>query len=181
MGPDTGTDSPGETPAPRRGLRARLPGHWLLQLTAVVVVLFGLIQLVPYRVDNPPVQQEPNWDSPRTRQLAKVACFDCHSNETNTLWFEDIAPLSWWITNHVKEGRDRLNFSEWGKRGGEGRDDAVETLENGSMPPGYYTWFGLHGDAKLSAKEPQELVDGLRRTLANSDGSGRGSGNSGRG
>ena len=127
---------------------------------------------MPYRVDNPPVKQEPSWDSPRTRQLAKVACFDCHSNETDTLWFEDVAPLSWWITNHVKEGRDKLNFSEWGSRGGEGSDDAIETIKNGSMPPGYYTWFGLHSDAKLSAKEKQELIDGLRKTFANSGGGG---------
>ena len=44
------------------------------------------------------------------------------------------------------------------------------------MPPSYYTWLGLHGAAKLSAKERQELIDGLRRTFANS-----GSGSSGGG
>jgi hypothetical protein len=34
------------------------------------------------------------------------------------------------------------------------------------MPPSYYTWFGLHGDAKLTAAQRQELADGLRTTLA---------------
>ena len=93
---------------------------WLIVgvLTAVGALL--LMQLVPYRVTNPPRRQEPAWDSPRTRQLAVAACYDCHSNETNTTWWEDIAPLSWWITNHVKEGRAALNFSEWGS-GGEAR------------------------------------------------------------
>jgi len=135
-----------------------------LAIVAAGVVLFGLIQLVPYRVDNPPVIQEPHWDSPRTRQLAVAACYDCHSNETNTYVWEDIAPLSWWITNHVKEGRAALNFSECTLSGG-GGGDAAETVRNGSMPPNYYTWLGLHGDAKLTQKERQDLAAGLSRTL----------------
>ena len=150
--------------------------RWYLLLPLTVLVGFAAVQLVPYHVTNPPVKSEPAWDSPRTRELAKVACFDCHSNETNTAWWEDIAPLSWWITNHVKEGRDALNFSEWGTGRHEGADDAVEAIRNGSMPPSYYTWLGMHGDAKLSAKERQELIDGLRRTFASSSGTGSGGG-----
>lgn len=138
----------------RRGL--------LLTLGPLVLAL-GLMQLVPYRVDNPPVRQEPAWDSQSTRQLAVAACFDCHSNETNTYWFEDIAPLSWWITNHVKEGRKALNFSECVR--GRGENEASESVREGSMPPGYYTWLGLHSDAKLTAKQRRQLADGLRLTL----------------
>jgi mono/diheme cytochrome c family protein len=137
---------------------------WVLIVLSTGLVAFLLIQLVPYRVTNPPVRQEPNWDSTRTRTLAVAACYDCHSNETRTAWFEDIAPLSWWITNHVKEGRDALNFSEWGSRQGE-PDDAAETVSEGSMPPDYYTWFGMHGAAKLTRAERKELAAGLRKTL----------------
>jgi hypothetical protein len=140
--------------------------HWILSIVGLLVLTFAVIQLVPIRVDNPPVKQEPKWDSPRTRALAKAACFDCHSNETNTYWWEDVAPLSWWIDNHVTEGRAALNFSDCRPSGGgEGSGDAVETVRNRSMPPGYYTWLGLHASADLSAKERQELADGLRRTL----------------
>jgi hypothetical protein len=133
---------------------------------AIVLVAIGVMQLVPYRVTNPKVTAEPSWDSERTRQLAKVACFDCHSNETHTQWWEDIAPLSWWLTNHVREGRDALNFSEWDRRHHE-TDDAVEVVRNGSMPPGYYTWLGMHSDAKLTPAQRRELADGLARTLGN--------------
>ena len=147
-----------------RWLPERRSRRIVLAVVAVVVVVFGLIQLVPYRVDNPPVTQEPPWDSPRTRQLAVAACFDCHSNETHTYFWEDVAPVSWWITNHVKEGRAALNFSECTKTGGES-DDAAETVRDGSMPPGYYTWLGLHSNARLTAKERQELASGLMRTL----------------
>ncbi|MSO78017.1 MAG: hypothetical protein EXQ79_00230 [Acidimicrobiia bacterium] len=151
--------------------KPRFTRRGVLAVIAVLALAFGLLQLIPIRVDNPPVKQEPTWDSPRTRALAKVACFDCHSNETETPWFEDIAPLSWWIKNHVDEGRDTLNFSDCtkstggGEGGGEGGGDAAETVGR-SMPPGYYTWFGLHADAKLTAKERQDLAAGLRASLS---------------
>ena len=147
-----------------RRARRRHFGFVFLISGAVLVVLFGLIQLVPYRVDNPSTRHEPTWDSPRTRQLAVASCFDCHSNETATYWWEDIAPLSWWITNHVKEGRQALNFSECTRGGGE--NDASETVRNGSMPPNYYTWLGLHSNAKLTAAERSELASGLDATLS---------------
>ena len=147
-----------------RWLPERRSRRIVLAVVAVVVVVFGLIQLVPYRVNNPPVTREPPWDSARTRQLAVAACFDCHSNETHTYFWEDVAPVSWWITKHVKDGRAALNFSECAKSGGES-GDAAETVRNKSMPPGYYTWLGLHSDAQLTAKERQELATGLTRTL----------------
>ena len=128
------------------------------------VLLFVGIQLVPYRVSNPSTRNEPAWDSPATRSLAVAACFDCHSNETSTFWFEDIAPLSWWITNHVDEGRSALNFSECTR--GRGENEAAEAVREGSMPPNYYTWLGLHGEAKLTSAQRKQLADGLRATLA---------------
>jgi hypothetical protein len=50
-----------------------------------MLILSGvLIQFIPYghNHSNPPVVQEPQWDSPETRAIVKRACFDCHSNET---------------------------------------------------------------------------------------------------
>ena len=128
------------------------------------LVFFAAIQLVPYRVTNPRARSEPTWDSAKTKRLAVAACYDCHSNETATYWWEDVAPLSWWITNHVDEGRQSLNFSECTR--GRGENEAAETLQNGSMPPNYYTWLGLHSSAKLSAVDQRALADGLRSTLA---------------
>jgi len=138
-----------------------------MKKTILVVVLsllggFLLIQFVPYRVSNPPVRNEPKWDSPRTRQLAVAACFDCHSNEVQTPWYGKVAPVSWLVTNHVNDGRAALNFSEWNGRGG---GDASETIREGSMPPSYFTWFGLHSNAKLTKAERDELARGLDASL----------------
>ena len=134
-----------------------------VRLLVGVVVIFGLIQLIPNRVTNPSARHEPPWNSPQTRALAVAACFDCHSNQTRSYWYEKVAPVSWWIKNHVDEGRRRLNFDEWQPGRGGGR--AARTVQRGSMPPSYYTWFGLHSNAKLTAKQKQELAQGLEATL----------------
>ena len=76
-----------------------------------LLLLLAAAQLVPYGRDhdNPPVVAEPAWGSPATRELARRACFDCHSNETQWPWYSNIAPLSWLIQRDVDEGRDELN------------------------------------------------------------------------
>jgi hypothetical protein len=137
----------------------------ILVAPAVLVGAFALMQLVPYRASNPPVTAEPKWNSPQTRTLVVAACYDCHSNETKTPWYGKIAPVSWWLTNHVKDGRAALNFSEWNRPQGEGATRAAETVQNGSMPPSYYTWFGLHSNAKLTSAQRSALVAGLLATL----------------
>jgi hypothetical protein len=129
-----------------------------------VAALAVLIQLVPLRVSNPSTRTEPAWDSPRTRQLAVTACFNCHSNEVHVASFERVAPLSWWIANHVAEGRRELNFSEFDPNHHQSGARIAHEVEEGGMPPAYYMWFGQHGEAKLSAVDRDALINGLTTT-----------------
>ncbi|MEZ4770229.1 MAG: heme-binding domain-containing protein [Caldilineales bacterium] len=80
-----------------------------LYVILALVAVFLLIQLVPYGRDhtNPPVVQEPVWDSPQTEALARAACYDCHSNEVVWPWYSNIAPISWLVQRDVDEGRQR--------------------------------------------------------------------------
>jgi hypothetical protein len=130
----------------------------LLWVAAFVVV----IQIVPYghRHTNPPVTKEPAWDSPQTRELAKRACFDCHSNETTWPWYSNVAPVSWLVQDDVDGGRHHLNFSEWDKPQRHAHD-AAEEIENGDMPIWFYV--PLHPAAKLSAEEKSALIAGLKK------------------
>lgn len=61
----------------------------------------------------------------------------------------------------VEEGREELNFSEWD--GEQEAEDAVETFENGEMPPWYY--LPVHAEANLSSAERAALLSGLATTL----------------
>ena len=134
-------------------------------IVAGLAVLLVAIQFLPMSrpVPNPAVRREPNWDSPRTRELAVRACFDCHSNQSVSPWYGSVAPVSWLLNKDVNEARSKMNFSEWDlvQRGA---GEAVEQIEKGNMPLPIY--LPLHPSAQLSADEKQALIDGIRATFA---------------
>src|SRR5690349_3820284 len=100
--------------------------RWIFWIGIVVVGLFVAIQLVPYgwKHSNPPVTRDAPWPNAQAASLARTSCYDCHSNETNYRWYAYIAPASWLVRKDVEEGRDKLNFSNWGHAGKV--DDAAE-------------------------------------------------------
>lgn len=135
------------------------------KITIGLILTGALLQLVPFGHEhaNPAVIQEPSWDSPRTRALAKRACFNCHSNETDWPWYSNIAPVSWLTQRDVNQGRSHLNFSEWNDPMSQA-DDAGGEVASGNMPPSFY--LPLHPEADLTAEERTALVRGLEKSLA---------------
>ena len=85
-------------------------------------------------------------------EVLKRSCNDCHSNNTVWPWYSNVAPMSWSIVNHVNEGREELNFSEWGAysedRQARKLEEICEEVEERWMPHYQYVW--LHRDAALS-------------------------------
>ena len=137
---------------------------WWWRISLGLLAALAAIQLVPYGRDhiNPPVTGEPAWDSPQTRALAKQACFDCHSNETEWPAYASIAPASWLVQRDVNEGRAVLNFSEW-TRPQEEANEAAEKVREGEMPPAAYTL--VHAHARLSPAGRDRLAQGLARSM----------------
>jgi hypothetical protein len=138
-------------------------------LAIAAIGLFALIQLISFPIislagwqTNPPVRAEPAWNSPQTRALAVRACYDCHSNETTWPWYSKVAPVSWLVTRHVIEGRQKLNFSEWGVRGVE-LDEVDRAIRRNQMPT--QDFLLIHPEAKLTDAEKQQLIDGLNASL----------------
>jgi len=146
-----------------RRLTTALGGLLAFSLFALLLA----VQFVPYRVSNPPVLENPSWDSARTEALARRACFDCHSNEVEVPWYGYVAPLAWLVRDHVDEGRAALNFSEM-NRPQEDAEEATEEVFEGEMPPRYYV--RLHPEARLTDAERRELAVGLDATLGGKDG-----------
>ncbi len=135
----------------------------IIMILAALAGIFLLIQLIPFghQHTNPPVSQEPNWDSPQTRELAQRACFDCHSNETVWPWYSNIAPVSWLVQSDVNEGRSHLNFSDWSKV----REafEIPEVVQEGRMPPSIF--LIMHPEARLTQAEKEALVSGFKATV----------------
>jgi len=123
------------------------------------VAVFVLIQAVPFgwSHSNPPVTANAPWPSAEAESLARAACYDCHSNETDWPIYSYVAPMSWLVRRDVDAGRDELNFSAWDRDSD--ANDAAHEIEDGTMPPRRYTL--LHPDARLSDEEEAELIAAL--------------------
>ncbi len=130
----------------------------------IILVIFISIQFVPINRENPVgdenadlliVTQAPE----EVRELMKNACYDCHSNETVWPWYSYVAPVSFIIAEHVKEGREHLNFSDWVSK------DTAEYLsvlkhmkkeiDKNAMPLAGYV--KLHSNAKMT-DDRKELI-----------------------
>jgi hypothetical protein len=145
-------------------MRARARRFLPYAVVGLVVLLVG-IQFVPNSrpAPDPAIRREPNWDSPRTRELAVRACFDCHSNQPEYPWYSYVAPVSWLVVGDVKDARSKLNFSEWDLPQREATS-ATKEINKGDMPLPIYLL--LHPEARLSEAEKAELVQGLDATIA---------------
>ena len=146
---------PAPTRRPRRSWKKTL-----LWVIGVAVVLFVLIQFVPYgrtSHTNPPATNPFKWTDPQAEAIARRSCYDCHSNETKWWWATNIAPFSWLVQHDVDGGRARLNFSDCA---GEPSAACVQAgRHRRQMPPIQYTL--IHPNAKLTDAEKQTLVTGL--------------------
>ena len=136
---------------------------YILRGIGVILILFALIQLVPYGRDhtNPPETTTPRWDTTQTQMAFERTCADCHSNVTIWPWYSNIAPMSWLVQHDVEEGRAAFNISV--PNGTEEAGESAETVENGEMPPRAYLF--LHPTANLNAAEQRLLEQGLTATF----------------
>ncbi|MCA9731282.1 MAG: heme-binding domain-containing protein [Deferribacteres bacterium] len=129
-------------------------------LFLILILIFIIIQFVPVEKTNPPVTA-PLRASDDVTHIMKSACYDCHSNETVWPWYSHVAPVSWLLSDHVRNGRRHLNFSAWGEYPGKRKlkklDEIAEEIEGGNMPLAGYV--KMHSEANLSAEQKQVLID----------------------
>lgn len=134
-----------------------------------LIIFIIILQFIPYGKEHTEYKTvaEPEWYNTQTRELFFKACGDCHSFQTEWPWYSNIAPISWLIYNHVQEGREHFNVSNWGYQKKNKGEDAAEEIEQGDMPIAPYLF--LHSEANLSDKYKNILIDGLKKTFAESE------------
>ncbi len=141
-------------------------GGMLKKIVLVLVGLFLVAQVVR------PDRTNPAYDKVGTLEAAhqppaevlsvlKRACFDCHSRETKWPWYTNLTPVSWFVADHVKEGREHVDFSILGAlpkdRQAKILHECEEEVEEGHMPIDSYVW--LHSEAKLSDADRKLIVE----------------------
>ncbi|WP_420602106.1 heme-binding domain-containing protein [Flagellimonas sp.] len=103
------------------------------------------------------------------KMLLKTACYDCHSANTRYPWYNNIAPVSYWLDGHIEEGREHLDFSGWENYSDKKKDhkleELIEEVEEGEMPLNSYTW--THKDAKLTEDQKKLLMDWAKEARSN--------------
>ena len=100
------------------------------------------------------------------------SCFDCHSNNTHYPWYTYIQPGGWFMAYHIRNGKDKLNFSEFGaysKRRQTSKLESIGKQIEGEVMP-LRSYLLLHRNAVLSPSEKELLVNWAndsRDSLAN--------------
>jgi len=90
--------------------------------------------------------------------LIKTSCYDCHSYKTKMPWYGNVAPMSWEVRTHIKEGRDWLNFQEWGNYDEEKKQKIYKGIAktiNLRMPMPMY--LDMHEEAELTSAQRKQI------------------------
>ena len=94
-----------------------------------------------------------------TAEVLRRACRDCHSHDTRWPWYSNVAPVSWFVIDHVNHGRSHFNYSDWAKYDAAEAarliKNACDLATKGEMPlPSYVR---MHSETRLTTRD----VDGL--------------------
>ncbi|MCA1629294.1 MAG: heme-binding domain-containing protein [Acidobacteria bacterium] len=139
----------------------------ILKWVAIVVAsVFVGIQFVPKSVTNAAVDESRTINArlrvtPEVNAILARSCNDCHTQQTRFPWYSLVAPVSWMLADHIREGRDHLNFSDWASYDAEEQDMLLQNIcritRRGAMPMPSYLY--IHGDARLSQEDVKTLCD----------------------
>lgn len=98
--------------------------------------------------------------------IFKNACYDCHSNNTRYPWYSNIQPMAWMMAMHIKNGKEKLNFSEFGsyttRRQISKLKGIANSIKDATMPLASYKM--IHKNATLSQADKALTMDWIQRT-----------------
>jgi len=146
-------------------------------LKKIALVLFAIFVIIQFfRIDktNPEVIIENDFINvvnppEEIATIIKTSCYDCHSNTSKYPWYSNVAPISWWLKDHINEAREELNFSEWETYNIAKKinilEEAIEEIEEGEMP--LYSYKISHSSAKLNVNQIKLLMDFLKNLKIN--------------
>ena len=98
--------------------------------------------------------------------VLKISCYDCHSNNTNYPFYVNIEPVGWMLNNHIKNGKEKLNFSDFGaysrRRQISKLRSIISQIQDDKMPLSSYTT--IHKDAVLTTEDKTLIIDWSNKT-----------------
>lgn len=135
------------------------------RILLVLAVLLVAIQFIP-SAPNQNGQMDKSdisvaYNAPKGIQaILTESCYDCHSNNTIYPWYSKIQPVRLFLDHHIEEGKENLNFSEFGsyslRRQGNKLRAIGNSISEGTMPIRSYTL--IHRNSRLSREEKNVLL-----------------------
>lgn len=142
-------------------------------IIAALVLILIVVQFIPSGIpgkipeDGKSIANDSLIAGPVLAQLRK-SCFDCHSNQFNLPWYSKVAPSSWLLAGHIKEGRSYLNFSEWAAYSDREKigllDDIRDEVSSGKMP--LKSYLLIHREARLDSAEISAILKWTDEAMA---------------
>jgi hypothetical protein len=139
---------------------------WILLIAFIVIQFFRPEKNIS-TADQPNAISKKFAVSTDVKTILDKACMDCHSNNTRYPWYNNIQPVTWWLDNHVKDGKKELNFDEYTTRRPRFQyrrmEQTIDLVKKKEMPIDSYTW--THKDAILSDDEKTKLYDWAKSVM----------------
>ena len=103
-----------------------------------------------------------NYAVPANVQTILVkACYDCHSNKTRYPWYAEVQPVAWWMDDHIKEAKRKINFNAFTSysiaRQFKKLEDCMDEVKDGGMPLSSYTF--IHRNSILTDAEKSTFTN----------------------
>ena len=99
------------------------------------------------------------------QNILQNACYDCHSNNTKNTWYSNIQPMAWMMKSHIDNGKEKLNFSEFGSISSRRQISKLKGIANqikdDEMPLASYKI--MHSYAKLSKEQKSLIMDWMNK------------------
>ncbi len=103
------------------------------------------------------------------QQMLRASCYDCHSNNTNYAWYDYIQPARFFVEDHIKEGKEDLNFNEWGAYSQRKQERLLASIkkqiEMRKMP--LRSYIAIKKNKELSDTDIDIIANWLDKTITN--------------
>lgn len=100
------------------------------------------------------------------KKILLNACYDCHSNNTAYPWYSNIQPMAWIMKRHIDNGKEKLNFSEFGMYSSRRQISKLKGIANeirdDEMPLSSYKL--MHTKANLSKEQKALVIEWMNKT-----------------
>ncbi len=138
-----------------------------------LIVLLGLLILIQFIRPQKNISNDIAYDiktkypvPDHVDSTLKMACYDCHSNNSEYPWYWRFQPVAWFMNGHIIEGKKHLNFSTFTSasisRQYRWLKEINDEVKSGDMPLTSYTL--IHADARITDQQKSEIINWVAST-----------------